>query len=123
MPAARSNAPFVMTGKRAGSRRPVRKSARRNPLSSAVWTIFARAAARRVQTLQESGYGDARLYDPKETSVGGIHAFFLLLGEPEAYGLPPKPQIPTIYLKSSWSAALATAIGAIATVALVFALF
>ena len=79
--------------------------------------------ARRVQTLQESGYGDARLYDPKETSVGGIHAFFLLLGEPEAYGLPPKPQIPTIHLKSSWWAALATAIGAIATVALVFALF
>jgi len=78
---------------------------------------------RRVQTLQESGYGDARLYDPKETSVGGIHAFFLLLGEPEAYGLPPKPQIPTIHLKSSWWAALATAIGAIATVALVFALF
>jgi formate dehydrogenase iron-sulfur subunit len=78
---------------------------------------------RRVQTLQESGYGDARLYDPKETSVGGIHAFFLLLGEPEAYGLPPKPQVPTIHLKSSWSAALATAIGAIATVALVFALF
>jgi formate dehydrogenase iron-sulfur subunit len=80
-------------------------------------------AARRVQTLHESGYGDARLYDPMETSVGGIHAFFLLLGEPEAYGLPPKPQIPTIYLKSSWSAALATAIGAVATVALCFALF
>jgi formate dehydrogenase iron-sulfur subunit len=77
--------------------------------------------ARRVQTLQESGYSDARLYDPNETSVGGIHAFFLLLGEPEAYGLPPKPQIPTIYLKSSWFAALATSIGAIAAVGLVFA--
>ena len=80
-------------------------------------------AAKRVQALQENGYSDAQLYDPMETSVGGIHAFFLLLGEPEAYGLPPKPQIPTIHLKSSWSAALATAIGAIATVALVFALF
>ena len=77
--------------------------------------------ARRVQTLQESGYSDAQLYDPMETSVGGIHAFFLILGEPEAYGLPPKPQIPTIYLKSSWFAALATAIGAIAAVGLVFA--
>ena len=78
-------------------------------------------AAKRVQALQESGYGDAQLYDPMETSVGGIHAFFLILGEPEAYGLPPKPQIPTIYLKSSWFAALATAIGAIAAVGLVFA--
>ena len=80
-------------------------------------------AAKRVQALQESGYSDAQLYDPMATSVGGIHAFFLILGEPEAYGLPPKPQIPTIHLKSSWLAALATAIGAIATVALVFALF
>jgi formate dehydrogenase iron-sulfur subunit len=78
-------------------------------------------AARRVQALSESGYGDARLYDPMETSVGGIHAFFLIFGEPEAYGLPPKPQVPTIYLKSSWFAAFATAIGAIAVVGLVFA--
>ena len=36
----------------------------------------------------------------------GIHAFFLILGEPEAYGLPPKPQVPTIYLKSAWTAAI-----------------
>jgi formate dehydrogenase iron-sulfur subunit len=78
-------------------------------------------AAKRVQALQESGYSDAQLYDPMATSVGGIHAFFLILGEPEAYGLPPKPQIPTIYLKSSWLAALATATGAIAAVGLVFA--
>ena len=103
MPAARSSAPFVTTGKRAGSLPPARKSARRNPSSSAGSTIFACALRERVQTLQESGYSDAQLYDPKETSVGGIHAFFLFLGEPEAYGLPPKPQIPTIYLKSSWS--------------------
>jgi formate dehydrogenase iron-sulfur subunit len=65
--------------------------------------------AKRVQQLQESGYSDAQLYDPEETSVRGIHAFFLILGEPEAYGLPPKPQIPTIYLKSAWTAAFATA--------------
>ena len=43
----------------------------------------------------------------------GIHAFFLILGEPEAYGLPPKPQIPTIYLKSAWTSAFATAIASI----------
>jgi len=80
-------------------------------------------ASERVRYLHESGYTDAQLYDPQDTSVGGIHAFFLLLGEPEPYGLPPKPEVPTIYLKSSWLAAAATALGAIATVALAFALF
>ena len=33
--------------------------------------------------LRASGYPDAHNYDPTDTSVGGIHAFFLLLGEPE----------------------------------------
>ncbi|PYJ12924.1 MAG: 4Fe-4S ferredoxin, partial [Verrucomicrobia bacterium] len=58
-----------------------------------------------------------------ETSVRGTHAFFLILGEPEAYGLPPKPQIPTIHLKSAWAAAFATAIGAIAITLASFAFF
>ena len=72
-----------------------------------------RARARqRVEQLKKDGYDDAQLYDPQETSVGGIHAFFLILGEPEAYGLPPKPQVPTIYLKSAWASAIATAIAA-----------
>ena len=77
----------------------------------------------RVRYLRENGYTDAQLYDPQDTSVGGIHAFFLLLGEPEPYGLPPKPEVPTIYLKSSWLAAAATALGAITTVAIAFAFF
>jgi formate dehydrogenase iron-sulfur subunit len=70
-------------------------------------------AIERVRYLRENGYGDAQLYDPTDTSVRGTHAFFLLLGEPEAYGLPPKPQVPTIHLKRAWTAAFATAIGAI----------
>ncbi len=78
--------------------------------------------AERVKTLQAQGYEDAQIYDPTDTSVGGIHAFFLLLGGPKAYGLPPKPQVPTIYLKSSWTAAFATAVGAVAAVAAVFLL-
>jgi formate dehydrogenase iron-sulfur subunit len=74
----------------------------------------------RLRYLRENGFTDAQLYDPQDTSVGGIHAFFLLLGEPEPYGLPPNPEVPTIYLKSSWLAAAATALGAIVTVALAF---
>lgn len=80
-------------------------------------------ATRRVDQLRAEGYKDAQLYDPQETSVRGIHAFFLLLGEPEAYGLPPKPEVPTIYLKSAWSFAAISAAVAIALVAVGFAFF
>jgi formate dehydrogenase iron-sulfur subunit len=78
---------------------------------------------KRAQELQQSGYHDAQLYDPAETSVRGIHAFFLILGEPEAYGLPPKPQIPTIHLKSAWASAIGTAIASIIAALVAFALF
>jgi formate dehydrogenase iron-sulfur subunit len=80
-------------------------------------------AARRVEQLRADGYDDAQLYDPQQTSVRGIHAFFLLLGEAEAYGLPPKPEVPTIYLKSSWTFAALAAAVATTLVALAFALF
>jgi formate dehydrogenase iron-sulfur subunit len=62
-----------------------------------------------VQELQARGYTDARIYDPQETSVGGIHASFVILGEPEAYNLPPAPEVPTAYLKSAWISALIAA--------------
>jgi formate dehydrogenase iron-sulfur subunit len=45
------------------------------------------------------------VYDPLDTSVGGIHAFFLVRGDPRSYNLPPKPEVPTIYLKDGWRAA------------------
>jgi formate dehydrogenase iron-sulfur subunit len=78
-------------------------------------------ATERVQELKQNGYEDAQLYDPQETSVRGIHAFFLLLGEAEAFGLPQKPQIPTIYLKSAWTSAIATAIAALIAALCAFA--
>ena len=78
-------------------------------------------ATQRVHQLRKHGYADVQLYDPTQTTVRGTHAFFLILGEPEAYGLPPKPQIPTIHLKAAWTAAVATAIGAIAATLCAFA--
>ncbi len=66
-------------------------------------------AEKRVAHLRANGYPDAQNYDPQDTSVGGIHAFFMLLGEPEAYGLPSKPQVPTIYLRAAWTSAFVTA--------------
>jgi formate dehydrogenase iron-sulfur subunit len=65
-------------------------------------------AQQRVATLQARGYADAQIYNPVDTSVGGIHAFFLLLGPPEEFGLPPRPEVPTIYLRGAWTSAAMT---------------
>ena len=65
---------------------------------------------------------DATIYNPKETSVGGIHAFFLVRGDAREYNLPPKPQLPTELLRPGWNAAaLGAAAMAIGTI-LAFAL-
>jgi len=62
----------------------------------------------RLQVLQSRGVEDAVIYDPVDTSVKGIHALFLLRGDPRSYNLPPQPEVPTIYAKKGWrSAALA----------------
>ena len=60
-------------------------------------------AERRVGTLHERGLTDARLYgaDPDD-GVGGFGAFFLLLDEPEVYGLPPDPVATTRDLPGIW---------------------
>jgi formate dehydrogenase iron-sulfur subunit len=71
-------------------------------------------ADRRLEELHEKGLDVARLYgrDPDD-GVGGDGAFFLLLDEPEVYGLPPDPIVTTRDLGSIWkhvgSAAVALA--------------
>lgn len=66
------------------------------------------AAQERMQELRSHGIQDAEIYDPLNTSVGGIHALFIVRGDPRKYNLPAKPEIPTIYSKAGWkSAALA----------------
>jgi formate dehydrogenase iron-sulfur subunit len=63
-------------------------------------------AAARVARLAEVGVGEARLYgESPDDGVGGFGAFFLLLDEPEAYGLPPDPVTPTRDLPVMWRAA------------------
>ena len=76
----------------------------------------------RVHELRSRGYEDARLYDPVETSVGGLHAFFVILGEPENYNLPPAPEVPTAYLKSAWTSALVFAAAVFVIALLAFAI-
>ncbi|MCX4391015.1 4Fe-4S dicluster domain-containing protein [Micromonospora peucetia] len=76
-------------------------------------------AAARVATLHERGVPEARLYghDPDD-GVGGDGAFFLLLDEPEVYGLPPDPVVTTRDLPKMWKraglAALAMTAAAVA---------
>jgi formate dehydrogenase iron-sulfur subunit len=73
-------------------------------------------AARRLERLHEEGMEDATLYDPTDTSVGGIHAFFITRGDPRQYNLPPQPEIPTIYAERGWkSAAIGAGVLAIGT--------
>jgi formate dehydrogenase iron-sulfur subunit len=76
----------------------------------------------RVQELQQRGYSDAQIYDPTGSSVGGTHAIFVILGEPEAYNFPPAPEVPTVHMKSAWSAALVSAAIVLLVVCLAFAL-
>jgi formate dehydrogenase iron-sulfur subunit len=67
-------------------------------------------AARRVEHLHERGHAEARLYgDDPGDGVGGFGAFFLLLDEPETYGLPPDPVVPTRHERQNWAAAAAAA--------------
>lgn len=63
-------------------------------------------ADRRVGRLRELGVSEARLYghDPAD-GVGGNGAFFLLLDEPEVYGLPPDPVVTTRDLPRMWKLA------------------
>ena len=78
-------------------------------------------AEQRVAVLQARGFADATIYNPVDTSVGGIHAFFLLLGPPEEFGLPPRPEMPTIYLRGAWTSAAITCALALLGACLAFA--
>jgi formate dehydrogenase iron-sulfur subunit len=75
-------------------------------------------AAERVATLHGQGVAEARLYgESPDDGVGGDGAFFLLLDEPEVYGLPPDPVVTTRDLPAMWrhaGAASAALVGAIA---------
>ncbi len=53
-------------------------------------------ARQRVTELHAQGMTEARLYGANDLDgVGGTGSVFLLLDEPEVYGLPPDPRVPT----------------------------
>ncbi|MFI6509082.1 4Fe-4S dicluster domain-containing protein [Streptosporangium sp. NPDC050855] len=78
-------------------------------------------AAERLEHLHAGGRSEARLYgaDPGD-GVGGDGAFFLLMDEPEVYGLPPDPVVTTRDLSAMWGWAAGAALSMAGAVALSF---
>jgi formate dehydrogenase iron-sulfur subunit len=79
-------------------------------------------ADRRLAALHQAGVADARLYLRDERDgIGGAGAFFLLLDEPEVYGLPPDPVSTTRDLPRLWRSAALAAGALVAGVAIALA--
>jgi formate dehydrogenase iron-sulfur subunit len=75
-------------------------------------------AGARVEELQARGEDSARLYlASPDDGIGGAGAFFLLLDEPEVYGLPPDPVDTTRQLAGTWAAAAGAAGTIVAAIA------
>ncbi|MFC7400753.1 4Fe-4S dicluster domain-containing protein [Citricoccus sp. GCM10030269] len=78
-------------------------------------------AQERVAQLHAQGRTEARLYgaNPKD-GVGGTGSVFLLLDEPEVYGLPPDPRVPTADLPRMYKRAGMAMAGMVAAAGLAF---
>ncbi|HUO41231.1 MAG TPA: 4Fe-4S dicluster domain-containing protein, partial [Mycobacterium sp.] len=78
-------------------------------------------ARERVAALHARGLTEARLYGANENDgVGGTGSIFLLLDEPEVYGLPPDPRAPTADLMQMFKRAGLAGAGMFAAAALAF---
>jgi formate dehydrogenase iron-sulfur subunit len=62
-------------------------------------------AQARVDQLRAQGVSKANLYGADEKILGGLNSFYLLVDEPEVYGLPSNPKLPSrsVPLSSLWS--------------------
>ena len=79
-------------------------------------------AQARVEQLHAAGETSARLYGEDPTDgVGGNGSVFLLLDEPEVYGLPPDPVVTTKDLPTMWRRAGLAALTLLAGAAAAFA--
>jgi formate dehydrogenase iron-sulfur subunit len=78
-------------------------------------------AGDRLRELQTAGIDGAQLYgDDPDDGVGGQGSIFLLLDEPEVYGLPPDPVVCTRDLPSMWGRAALASVGLLAGAAVAF---
>jgi formate dehydrogenase iron-sulfur subunit len=84
-------------------------------------TDMVTLANERVAQLHAEGRTEARLYGANELDgVGGTGSVFLLLDEPEVYGLPPDPRVPTADLPRMYKRAGLAAAGMTAAALLSF---
>lgn len=82
------------------------------------YTEMLDRAKKRVRELHAEGRTEARLYGANESDgVGGTGSIFLLLDEPEVYGLPPDPHVPTRDLPEMLKTAAVAAGGMVVAVA------
>jgi formate dehydrogenase iron-sulfur subunit len=82
---------------------------------------LVRTARERVARLHSQGMTEARLYGANDLDgVGGTGSIFLLLDEPEVYGLPPDPRVPTADLPQMFNRAGIAAVGMLAAAAVAF---
>lgn len=78
-------------------------------------------ARERVARLHAQGRTEARLYGANEhDGVGGTGSVFLLLDEPEVYGLPPDPRVGTADLPAMFKRSALAAAGMLAAAAVAF---
>ncbi len=66
-------------------------------------------AQRRVKQLHVLGEPRARLYGADESMLGGLNSFYLIADEPEVYGLPRDPKLPT---RNLFKSAMLSTVGA-----------
>jgi formate dehydrogenase iron-sulfur subunit len=77
-------------------------------------------AQQRVDQLHALGEQRARLYGADDKFLGGLNSFYLLVDNPEVYGLPANPKLPTrnLRLSSLFSTAGAILIGLLGIITL-----
>lgn len=76
-------------------------------------------AETRVAQLRDQGEDRAYVYGD-ESMLGGLNSFYLLVDEPEVYGLPREPKLPSrnLFPSSAFSAVGAAALGVLGLVGL-----
>ncbi len=78
-------------------------------------------ARRREEQLHRAGVDDARLYGAcEDDGIGGAGSIFLLLDDPEVYGLPPDPVVTTRDLPAMWRRAALASVTLLAGAAAAF---
>jgi formate dehydrogenase iron-sulfur subunit len=82
--------------------------------------VLRENAVDRIEQLHDQGQLQAQLYGADNSVLGGLNSFYLLMDEPEVYGLPRSPVLPSsnVEVGSALSALGAAAVGVLGAVAL-----